>query len=74
MVEAVAGALRVHVRTRVEPAGSEEVADTLADTTRLRALIGWSPETDIADLVARQVDRQVAAEQAGAARVERLPA
>lgn len=55
MVTAVAEALQVEVRTQVVPAGPAEVPDTRADTTRLRRLIGWAPETDLDRLVARQV-------------------
>jgi nucleoside-diphosphate-sugar epimerase len=55
MIAAVADALQVEVHTRVVPAGPAEVPDTRADTTRLRRLIGWVPETDLDQLVARQV-------------------
>lgn len=55
LVAAVANALQVEVRTQVVPAGPAEVSDTRADTTRLRRLIGWVPETDLDRLVARQV-------------------
>lgn len=55
MVEAIARVLDVEVRTRVEPAGPEEVADTRADTRRLANLVGFVPETDLTDVVARQI-------------------
>lgn len=55
MAAAVGAALRATVRLEVEPAHHDEVRDTLADTTRLRELIGWAPRTDLADVVARQI-------------------
>jgi nucleoside-diphosphate-sugar epimerase len=55
MIEAIARTLDVEVRTRVEPAGPEEVADTRADTRRLASLVGFVPETNLADVVARQI-------------------
>lgn len=55
MVEAIAAGLDVEVRTRVEPAGPEEVANTRADTRRLASLVGFVPVTDLADVVARQI-------------------
>jgi nucleoside-diphosphate-sugar epimerase len=55
LVGAVGRVLGVPVTTVVEPAAQVEVAHTLADTTRLRGLLGWAPRTDIDDLVARQV-------------------
>lgn len=36
------------------PASAEEVSATLADTTRLRTLVGWAPTTDLTALVRRQ--------------------
>ena len=67
MVAAVAKAVRVEIRIQVVPAGPAEVPDTRADTTRLRRLIGWVPETDLDRLVARQVAAGTVAdsEQAG---------
>ncbi|WP_214370166.1 NAD-dependent epimerase/dehydratase family protein [Pseudonocardia sp. H11422] len=56
--EIVAGIGRVlgaDVRTVVEPAELVEVPHTLADTTRLRALLGWAPLTDIDALITRQL-------------------
>jgi nucleoside-diphosphate-sugar epimerase len=55
LVAAVAGALDVAVRTELVPAHGDEVGDTLADTRRLRRLLGWVPRTDLGTLVARQV-------------------
>jgi nucleoside-diphosphate-sugar epimerase len=55
LVAAVARALDVGVRTEVVPAHADEVGDTLADTRRLRRLLGWVPQTDLPALVARQV-------------------
>lgn len=55
MAAAVGAALGAPVRFEVEPAHHDEVRDTLADTTRLRELIGWAPRTDLADVIARQI-------------------
>ncbi|GAA0623391.1 NAD-dependent epimerase [Sporichthya brevicatena] len=55
MIDAIATALDVDVRTRVEPAGPEEVSDTRADTRRLERIVGFVPHTDLADVVARQI-------------------
>ncbi|HEV2087072.1 MAG TPA: NAD(P)-dependent oxidoreductase [Cryptosporangiaceae bacterium] len=55
MVQAVAAALDVDVRTYRDPADPVEVTDTLADTRTLTAWLGWTPETDLPALVARQV-------------------
>lgn len=54
VVAAIGRVLGEPVRTVVEPAADVEVAHTLADTTRLRELLGWVPRTDIDALVARQ--------------------
>ncbi len=54
LVAAVAATLDADVRTEVTPAGREEPADTLADTRRLRTLLGYVPQTDLLDLVTRQ--------------------
>jgi nucleoside-diphosphate-sugar epimerase len=59
MVDAIATALDVDVRTRIEPAGPDEVADTRADTRRLASLVGFVPTTDLADVVARQIAADV---------------
>ena len=61
IVTAIGRALGVPVRTVVEPAADVEVAHTLADVTRLRGLLGWSPHTDIDALVARQIAHTPAA-------------
>ena len=55
LVDAVGAALDVEVRTAVVPARPEEVADTLADTRRLRRQIGFVPSTDLAGVLRRQV-------------------
>jgi nucleoside-diphosphate-sugar epimerase len=55
MVDAIAAGLDVEVRTRIEPAGPEEVAHTRADTRRLESIVGFVPVTDLADVVARQI-------------------
>lgn len=55
MIAAVAAGLGVAVSVEVEPADHDEVRDTLADTTRLRELIGFVPSTDLPALVARQI-------------------
>lgn len=54
MIAAVGRVLGVDVEIDSEPAESVEVEHTLADTTLLRSVIGWSPLTDLDDLVARQ--------------------
>lgn len=55
LVAAIGAALAVEVRTELVPAHPDEVRDTLADPTRLQRLIGWAPETDLPELVARQI-------------------
>lgn len=55
LVAAVGDGLGVEIRIEVEPATRDEVRDTLADTTRLRELIGFVPSTDLRALVARQI-------------------
>lgn len=55
LVDAVARALGVQVRTAVAPAHPVEVSHTLADTRVLRRAIGWVPSTDLGALVARQL-------------------
>lgn len=62
MVAAVARAVDVELRTQLVPADPAEVADTRADTARLRRLIGWVPHTDLDQLVARQVVADAVAE------------
>lgn len=58
LVDAVRSAVGRDVRTVVVPAGNEEVRHTRADTTRLEALLGWSPRTYLRTLVARQAMAQ----------------
>jgi nucleoside-diphosphate-sugar epimerase len=53
---AVCDVLGVPPHFVIEPGHPAEVEHTLADTTRLRALIGWVPQTDLEALVARQVE------------------
>jgi nucleoside-diphosphate-sugar epimerase len=55
MAAAVALVLGVDIPATVRPAHPAEAVDTLADTGRLRRLLGWVPRTDLVDLVARQV-------------------
>ncbi len=55
LIDAVARAVGTAVTTIREPAQRAEVQHTLADTTRLRQLIGWVPHTDLDDVVARQL-------------------
>lgn len=55
MIDAVEASLDTEVSTFVDPAPPVEAADTLADTRRLRRLIGWAPQTDLLDVVRRQV-------------------
>lgn len=43
-----------------EPAPSEEVGVTLADTSRCRELLGFVPETDLPELLRRQIDATLA--------------
>jgi nucleoside-diphosphate-sugar epimerase len=52
-VEAVGTVLGVEPVVAVEPAATEEVSDTWADTTRLARLTGRVPDTDLVDAVAR---------------------
>jgi nucleoside-diphosphate-sugar epimerase len=54
VIAAVAAAVGTDVRTVVTPAHRVEPADTWADTTALRAAVGFVPRTDLADVVARQ--------------------
>jgi nucleoside-diphosphate-sugar epimerase len=53
---AVCGVLGAPPRFVVEPGHPAEVEHTLAETTRLRELIGWVPHTDLDALIARQVE------------------
>lgn len=67
IVGAVERVLDVEVATEVVHAHRVEVAHTLADTRLLRRMIGWLPETDLDDLVARQAAGVLAAVPVGAA-------
>lgn len=55
VVDAVADATGRPVRTRLTPAAAVEPADTWADTTRLRDVVGFVPRTDLRDVVRRQL-------------------
>ena len=55
LVAAVASATGTHVRTLVTPAAAVEPADTWACTNRLRTVAGFVPQTDLTEVVARQV-------------------
>ncbi|MGH3344724.1 MAG: NAD-dependent epimerase/dehydratase family protein [Carbonactinosporaceae bacterium] len=55
MAVAVADVVGVEVTTCIRPASPCEASDTLADTRRLRRLAGFVPETDLREVVARQV-------------------
>lgn len=55
LVHAVAGACRVPVQLDVHPDPNGEPTDTLADTERCRHLLGFTPRTDLDELVTRQV-------------------
>lgn len=67
IVGAVERVLDVEVITDVVAAHRVEVAHTLADTRLLRRMIGWVPETDLDDLVARQAAGMLDAVTVGAA-------
>ncbi len=54
MAAAVASVTGADVGFAVEAASGVEPGDSLADTWRLRSLIGWAPETDLLDVVRRQ--------------------
>jgi UDP-glucuronate 4-epimerase len=53
LLSAVEDRLKVSARIELVPAGAEEVAHSLADTSRLASLAGFVPVTDIADVVGR---------------------
>ena len=55
LAAAVCAALGVEPRTVLHPAHPAEASHTLADTRRLRQLIGWVPETDLDALIVRQI-------------------
>ncbi|MFF5212364.1 NAD-dependent epimerase/dehydratase family protein [Streptosporangium sp. NPDC000396] len=54
LAAAVAEVLDTEVAFTLEPAPDIEPGASLADTRRLRSLIGWSPRTDLRDVVRRQ--------------------
>ncbi|WP_158088659.1 NAD-dependent epimerase/dehydratase family protein [Thermoactinospora rubra] len=56
MVAAVAEVTGAEVTLDVRPAPPVEPGDSLADTRLLRSLIGWTPETDLLDVVRRQAE------------------
>jgi len=58
LLDAVADAVGVRPAVRLLPAAAEEVSATLADTGRLRGLLGWAPVTDLPDVVRRQAAAQ----------------
>ncbi len=58
LADAVCRAVGRDVPRVVRPAGSVEVRHTLADTARLERLVGWTPRTDLAELVVRQAAAQ----------------
>lgn len=66
IVRAVERVLDVEVTTDVVAAHRVEVAHTLADTRLLRRMIGWAPQTDLDDLVARQAAGMLAPVPVGA--------
>lgn len=55
IIGALSTVLGLEVRVQVEPADPREVADTWADTTRFAQLVGWTPRTDLHDVVRRFV-------------------
>ncbi|MFG1686486.1 NAD-dependent epimerase/dehydratase family protein [Nonomuraea sp. NPDC049269] len=54
MAEAVATVTGASLTFDVVPAPPDEPGDSLADTRRLHSLLGWTPRTDLLDLVRRQ--------------------
>ncbi|MER6947001.1 NAD(P)-dependent oxidoreductase [Nonomuraea sp. NPDC000554] len=54
LAAAVAEVTGAEVTFDLRPAPPVEPGDSLADTRRLRSLIGWTPETDLLGLVRRQ--------------------
>jgi nucleoside-diphosphate-sugar epimerase len=54
MAEAVATVTGASPTFDVVPAPLDEPGDSLADTRRLHSLLGWTPRTDLLDLVRRQ--------------------
>lgn len=55
MVAAVSAALNAPAHIKIAPAGADEVAATLADTTRCESVLGVTFSTDLRALVRRQV-------------------
>lgn len=55
LASVVSRVVGVEVHTEVVPAAGVEVRHTLADTRRLRRLVGWVPETDLDALLSRQL-------------------
>jgi nucleoside-diphosphate-sugar epimerase len=55
LAAAVCASLGVELCTVLDRPHPAEVTHTLADTRKLRELIGWVPHTDLAALIARQV-------------------
>lgn len=53
VLDALGRGLALDLDVRVEPAAHYEVADTWADPTRLEALTGFRPRTDLDDVVRR---------------------
>ena len=72
LLDAVEAALGRRPVVELVPAAAEEVTATLADTARLRSLLGWVPATDLRALVRRQAG--VPAGPARTARLEAVPA
>ena len=58
LVDAVATAVGLSADVRVVPTTAEEVPATRADTSRCQALLGFTPRTDLHDLVTRQATSQ----------------
>jgi nucleoside-diphosphate-sugar epimerase len=54
MAAAEAAVTGTDVTLDVVPAPAAEPGDSLADTGRLRSLLGWTPRTDLVELVRRQ--------------------
>jgi nucleoside-diphosphate-sugar epimerase len=53
LLDALGRALALEIDVRLEHAAHDEVADTWADPTRLEALTGFRPHTDLDDVVGR---------------------
>lgn len=53
LIHAVGNALNLAPRVKVTPAQGIEVPHTLANVNRLQEIIGWSPKTDLKDVVKR---------------------